>query len=317
MVIDFEEKDHCYSLNGEIADISVTELLHKHNLAPDYSGAPKKKLTASAKEGKEVHKDLENVLNVADYEPTTKQGKSFQEWVSKHLDCGVGEQMLGIDWNGLLVCGTADVMAIGKDNSLIVADHKNIAKVDATYKEYVSWQVSLLDFMARKLGKEPINGKVLNWKGAKEFWCLHYNKKTGELTPIELEKVEDTEIENLLDCERKGEIYQRPMLVIDKELELQFLQAEEELSKIELAHKQAEEKSKALRQQLCELFEKQGIYSWESPQGKIKVTYIRPSEQIRVDSDKLKEKYPQVYTECQKLIKKKGYVLVTLREDEE
>lgn len=317
MIIDFEEKDHCYSLNGEIADISVTELLHKHNLAPDYSGAPKKKLSASAKEGKEVHKDLENVLNVANYEPKTLQGQNFKKWVNENLDCGVGEQVLGIDWNGLLVCGTADVMAIGKDKSLIIADHKNISKFDATYKEYVSWQTSLLDFMAKKLGKEPINGKVLNWKGAKSFWGLHYNKKTGELTPIELQKIPDVEIERLLDCEKKGEIYQRPVLVIDKNLENQFLQAEEELSKIELAHKEAEMKSKALRQQLCELFERQGIYSWESPQGKIKVTYVRASETTRVDSDKLKEKYPQVYTECQKLIKKKSYILVTLRENEE
>lgn len=317
MIIDFEEKDHCYSLNGEIADISVTELLHKHNLAPDYSGAPKKKLTASAKEGKEVHKDLESVLNVADYEPKTKQGQNFKEWVDKHLDCGVGEQVLGIDWNGLLVCGTADVMAIGKDKALIIADHKNISKVDATYKEYVSWQVSLLDFMAKKLGKESINGKVLNWKGAKEFWCLHYNKKTGELTPILLEKVEDAEIERLLNCEKNGETYQRPMLVIEKELETQFLQAEEEFANIELMHKQAKEKADALRKQLCELFERQGIYSWQSPNNKIKVTYVRASEQTRVDNDKLKEKYPQVYTQCQKLVKKKSYVLVTLKEGEE
>ena len=106
MIVDFEEKGHIYSVNGEIASISVTELLAKHGLAPDYSGISKAKLKESADNGKAVHKDLEDILNVAGYEPKTEQGKHFAEWVKENLDCGVGEQKLGYEYNGLIIAGT-------------------------------------------------------------------------------------------------------------------------------------------------------------------------------------------------------------------
>ena len=223
MIVNFEEKGHIYSVNGEIASISVTELLTKHGLSP-YSGANKAKMKESADVGKAIHKDLEDILNVASYEPKTEQGKQFAEWVKENLDCGVGEQMLGFESNGLVIAGTADVMAIAKDKTLSIADHKNTSHF---HREYVSWQVSILDYFARKLGKEKINGKLLNWKGAKRFICFHYDPKTGKMTAHELNKVADEEIERLLDCELRDEIYQRPTLVIDPELQQKYLQAEE------------------------------------------------------------------------------------------
>ena len=42
MVIDFDEANHVYAVNGNIADISVTALLRKHGLAPNYSSAQDK-----------------------------------------------------------------------------------------------------------------------------------------------------------------------------------------------------------------------------------------------------------------------------------
>ena len=316
MIIDFEEKGHIYSVNGEIASISVTELLAKHGLAPDYSGIKKSKLKESSAKGKEVHKDLENILNVANYEPTTEQGKHFAEWVKTNLDCGVGEQMLGYEYNGLIIAGTADVMAIGKDKrTLIIADHKNTSKF---HREYVSWQVSLLDFFARKLGQEKINGNVLNWKGAKRFICFHYDPKTAEMTPYELDKVSDDEIEKLIEAEYNGKIYKRSVLVLDPELEQQYLQAEEQFLAIEKQAKDMQKTRDELRSRLKDLMEQQGIKSWETKDGKILVTYVAPIDSIRVDNTKLKEKYPQVFTECQKITHTKAQIRVTIRgEDDE
>lgn len=315
MKVSFEEKGHIYSVNGDIASISVTELLAKHGLAPDYSGINKTKLRASATKGKEVHKDLENILNVANYEPTTEQGKQFAKWVEENLDCGVGEQVLGYEYNGLVIAGTADVMAIGKDRkTLIIADHKNTSKF---HREYVSWQVSLLDYFARKLGQEKINGRLLNWKGAKRFICFHYDPKTGEMTTYELEKIPDEEIEKLIECEYKGEIYQRPMLVIDPDLQKQFLMAEETLALIEKEREVAETKAKLLREQLLEIFKQQGIKSWESPNGKIKVTYVAPIDKLGVDNAKLKKEYPQVFSECQKITHTKEQIRVKVRGEED
>lgn len=313
MVIEFEEKGHIYSVNGEIASISVTELLTKHGLSP-YSGGNKAKMKESADKGKEVHKDLENVLNVASYEPKTEQGKQFAEWVKDNLDCGVGEQMLGFESNGLVIAGTADVMAIAKDRSLIIADHKNTSQF---HREYVSWQVSILDYFARKLGKEKINGKILNWKGAKRFVCFHYDPKTGNMTAYDLDKVADEEIERLLDCELHDEIYQRRTLVVDPELETKYLLAEQTFMAVEKQAKELQKIRDDLRAELLKLFEEQKIKSWESPDKKLLVTYIPQAEQIRVDSAKLKTKFPQVFTECQKISKVKSQIRVTVRGEED
>ena len=314
MVVDFEEKEHVYSVNGEIASVSVTELLTKHGLAPNYKGANKTLLKSKAEEGKKIHKDLENILNKADYEPTTPQGLNFKKWVKDNIDCGVGEQVLAYEKDGLIIAGTADVMAIGKNGELIIADHKNTSKF---HKEYVSWQVSLLDYFARMLGNEKINGKTINWKGATKFIGLHYDTKTGELTPYELEKIDDKEIEKLLECEYKNEKYQRPVLVIDKALEESFVQAEALLISLEEAKKKAEVSAKEIREQILKLFEEQGIKSWESADKSVKVTYVAPIDQIRVDSAKLKKEFPQVYSKCQKLTKTAAQIRVKVRGGED
>lgn len=315
MIVEFEEKGHIYSVNGDIASISVTELLKKHGLSPNYDGVNKKALRESSEKGKKVHKDLENILNVVDYKPTTPQGEQFAEWVKNNFDCGVGEQMLGYEKDGMIIAGTADVMGISKNGKyLIIGDHKNTS---VFHREYVTWQVSILDYFARKLGDEKINGKLLNWKGAKEFYCFHYDPKSGKMTVYKLDKIDDNEIEKLLDCEFKGEIYQRPILVIDPEFEKKYLEVEKEFMAIETTAKELQLKRDELRSELVKLFEKQGIKSWESKNGKLLVTYIAPQEQIRVDSKKLKEKFPQAYTDCQKLVKVKSSVRVTIRGEEE
>lgn len=310
MRIELKEDTHTYIINGDIASISVTELLHKHKLAPDYSGVNLEKVEQSAELGKKIHKDLEDVLNEFAYQPQTEQGKNFCKWVEKNLDCGVGEQKLGLDYKGMLVAGTADVMAIAADKQLVLADHKNTSKFQ---QEYVTWQVSILDYMARKLGKEKINGKILNWKGATKFYCFHYNPKTGEMKVHELEKIADEEIERLLECEFTNTIYKRKELAIDDALKNKFLQAEKALLDVETQYKQAKANAETIREELCKKFEEQGIVSWESPNKLIKVTYVAPMDKISVDSTKLKKEYPEVYKQCQKLSQQKGYIKITNR----
>lgn len=312
MQVDFEEKDHIYFVNGEIATISVTELLHKHKLAPDYGNVNKNLLKKSAERGKEIHKDLEDILMKPNYSPKSPEGEQFLEWVKENLDCGVGEQKLGYIYNEMIIAGTADVMGFLKDGSLMIADHKTTSKFQ---EEYVSWQVSLLDYFARQLKGEKINGKVFKWKGAAKFYCFHYHD--GKFDVHELKKIPDEEIEQLIKDEYEGRIYQRRELVISNELKEQFLKAEKFLAEVEKTYKEAEENAKKIREQMLSFFEQQNIKSWESPSGLVKVSYIEPSDRISVDSTKLKKEYPEVYSKCQKLTKVKSQIRVTIREENE
>lgn len=312
MKIEFREKDHTYFVNGEIAGISVTALLRKHGLAPDYSNISKAVLDNASNIGVEVHKDLENVLNIKDYTPTTYQGEQYAEYVKNTFDCGVAEQMLAYEYNGMIIAGTADVMAIGKNGNLILADQKNTSKF---HREYVSWQVSLLDYFARKLNGEKINGNPFNWKGASEFYCYHYNTSDGGKMSIKpLEKIDDKEIERLLECEYNGEIYTRKELFLDKDFEIELQNVESLLVQKELEYKVAQESSKKMREQLLDIMKKQGIKSWENE--KLKVTYVEEVDKMLVNSKRLKEIYPLVYKDCLKVSKQKASVRITIRGEE-
>lgn len=310
MIVDFEKNDHIYSVNGNIAETSVTELLQKQGLAPDYSSVSKKVLNAKAKRGTEIHKDLEGVLNEKDYTPKTQEGEQFAEWVKNNLDSGVGELKIGYDQNGLTIAGTADFVAIGKHKELIIGDHKTTAKFE---REYVTWQVNLYDYFLRVLGDEPLNEHILNWKGASKFYCLWYNK--GEFQAIELEKVPDEEIRRLLDCEAKGTKYERKELVVDKDLQLQFKKAEEYLMQVENTYKQAQENAKKIREQMLSLFEKQGIYSWKT--DNMSVTYVISKDKETLDSKRLKKEEPTLYSRYVKLTKVKPFLRVTIKKEGE
>lgn len=312
MIIELDDKTHAYSVNGDIASISVTELLHKHRIGTDYSVVNKQLLRRKAERGKQIHKDLENVLNLGKYEPETDQGKLFSTWVEENLDCGVAEQLLAYEHEGMIIAGTADVMGIMKNGEYLVADHKTTSVLD---KEYVAWQVSLLDYFARKLGKEKVNGKQLNWKGAKQFKCFHYDLKQLTMEVKKLDKVPDAEIERLIECEYNGEIYQRAVLVVENELVAKFEQAENFLKQKQEDFEIAKKEAELVREELRQLFERQGIKSWETPN--LKVTYIYPTERISVDSAKLKANYPQVYSECQKLTQVKSSIRITFKEKDE
>ncbi len=307
MKITFSEKNHTYTVDGELAHISVTELLHKHGLAPDLDKVDKAVVKAKAAKGKEIHKDLENVLNKPKYEPTTVQGEFFEKWARENLDCGVGEQVLGYDLNGMKFGGTADVIGFAKNGEMIVGDHKTTAKFE---REYVSWQVSLLDYFARSLNGQLLNGKPFHWKGATKFYCFWYTKD-GELQVKELEKVPDEEIVKLLMAEYKGDKYQRPQLVIEGELQAEFEQAELQLVELGRSYKSAKATVEELRAKLKDEMERQGIRSFQT--DKVRLTYIPQNDRYTVDSTKLKRLYPQVYGECVKLTKVAPSLRITIK----
>lgn len=310
MKITFDDKTHTYFVDGDIASISVTELLHKHGLAPDYSGIDKDTLSDKAAKGKEIHEGLAKVLTNASYAPTSPYEESFDKWVKKNIDCAAAEMLLAHIYGGMIIAGTADVIGFLKDGTPFVADHKITSKLN---KEYVTWQTNIYDYFARRLSDKNVNGSMFYWNGAKKFFCFHYNDK-GELNVVELEKIPDTEIEKLICAELKNEKYQRPQLVVDDELKAAVEKAELALIEIQTAEKAAKANADKLRAELLEAMKKQKIKTWET--DKVKITYIEPVDRLTVDNKKLKEKYPAAFSDCQKLTKVKETLRISIREND-
>ena len=136
------------------------------------------------------------------------------------------------------------------------------------------------------------------------------------MTIYELEKIDDEEIEKLIECERKGEKYSRPNLYLDNEIQKKFLLAEQLLVQKEKEYKIAKQNSEKIHEEIVEVFEKQHVLSWESPNKEVLVTYYHPTDVEGIDKAKLKSDYPEVYKKCLKVSHKKSYITVKLRGEE-
>ena len=301
--VDFDEATHTYAVDGEIAKLSVTELLAKHKLAPNYSGANTKLLQDSAVYGRDVHKDLENIANSNSYIPQTKEGESFKKWLDNSGYVAMAEKVMGFIYGNLVIGGTADLILIDKDGKIVaVADHKTTSVV---HNKAVTWQVNILDYMAQY--------NIAGYTRAKEFKCFHYSKD-GTMEIVELSKIPDEEIEKLFEKELNDELYEEPKLELDDtELALKAEQAEQYLYIKEQEYKKAKAEAEQFREKLCKCFEEQRIKSWESPNKTIKITYVEPTTSKTVDSTKLKTEYPDIYEKCLKETTKKGYIKVTTK----
>ena len=86
-----------------------------------------------------------------------------------------------------------------------------------------------------------------------------------------------------------------------------------------LAFKEIEENYKKAKDELYKLFDAKGIVSMEN--DNIKITKVNPTsyEQTSIDKKRLKEEKPKIYENYKKtkIVNKKGYVLITKKEEKE
>ena len=312
MNIEFEKNNHRYTVDGEIAGVSITELLRKHGLAPDFKAVNTEIVKAAAEKGTDIHKDLECLISYVDYDPFTKEGVAFKKYIDEYIDCAVAEQMIAYKYQSMWIAGTADIIGFFKNKEwgCFVADHKTTSVV---HREAVSWQVSIIDYILRHT-KEPINGKTIKWKGAKKLLCFHYTKDS-ELEVVELDRIPDEEIERLFACEYFGEKYERKMLVIDNEVEAQTNALTLAIKKSERVLKKLKAQQKQYKGIIKDAMEQQGIKSYENDY--VKLTYIQRKDDLVVDEEKLKKDYPQVWAKCRKVQTTSSYVKITIKGEED
>ena len=316
MVVEFNEASHLYMIDGEVAQYSVTQLLAKHRLANDYSGIDAETLKKKANYGTNVHKDIENIVNKKDYEPTTDEGKLFKDYAKQKLHSCISETLVGLNYKGLLIGGSIDLLGFDIVGNEIIADHKTYAQMTSKTLEHISWQLSLYDYMARRT--KEINGNPLAWYGAKTYLVLWYHKNENqeiELEPIEVRKIPDEEIENLFECELKGEIYQPKGLMLSDDLELSLQQAEMILAQKELEIKEYKTKVEEYRKQLKERMEQDKILNWKSPNGVVSISYVSGYTREGVDTTKLKKERPGIYSQYLKTTNVKSTIKVSVDED--
>ena len=302
-VLHFDEKNHKYTLEGPNYSrdlISVTQLMQKHGLAPSYAGVSTEVLNAKAERGSLIHKEIEEFIKKKEI-GFTEEMIEFKDYVEgRKIKKIQSEQKVHND----IVAGTID---------LVFEDGKQpvIADIKTTYQlhmEAVSWQLSIylwlyLDYDLRYADA--------NWDGFKAQ-AFHFNKD-GELNVVDIPLKPMEEIEKLMECERKGEIYKYEIDVVDiNDTQIEKIAELEQIIKdLDSQVKEAKQKQDELKGALLQEMESRGLKSFEK--GNLKITYVAPSTRTTLDSKAIKEKYPEIYEENAKTTDVKASLKITLK----
>ena len=259
----------------------VTQLLKKHNLAPNFDFVNDEVLRKKSERGTLIHSEIENFIKTGEYGFTEELYDYIK--LCKENNLTFTESEIEVSQNDLQ--GHIDLV-----NENAIGDIKTSVTVDKTY---ISWQLSLYEFL---LGKKM------------KLWCFHLGDKSKV---FEVERVPREEILKLLECEAKGEIYQQRALTIPDEQLQTLLSLEVIIADCENRKKQAETDLDTIKKALLEEMTKQGIYKFEN--DNIKITKSDSYTRETIDSKKLKADKPDIYKEYTKTTQIKESLRVSLK----
>jgi predicted RNA-binding Zn-ribbon protein involved in translation (DUF1610 family) len=261
--------------------ISVTQLLKKHGITRDYSTVPAEVLQRKAERGTLIHKELENFIKTG-AESICPEVDEFAKWVDHFKPTDLASEQ--IVYNEL-IAGTVDVHGT-IDGKPFVADFKTSAELD---KKGVAWQLSLY-------------ARLLNLDA--ELLVFHFG---NTMNVPKIDPVPAEEIDRLLECESKGELYTKNAIVLPEEMRLA-------VEKWENAVKEAETIRDRYRAQLLEMFERNpGIYAIET--DNLKISYVAASEAKTVDTAAMRKAMPDVVAKFEKVSPRKASIRVTFKKD--
>ena len=263
----FNEADHEYIREGKTL-ISVTQLLHKHGLAPDYGSVPEEVLNAKAGRGHSIHKEIDLFVKEGK-EPESKEAKAVVEWMKNNFIKGQSEVIVGNDD----VAGTYDFRdAVGGT----LYDWKTTYSRD---DNYWSWQLSIYDYLDGKDSKLFVG------------WL-----KDGELQFIPLMRHSNEEIERLLQCERDGTEFKEdpnPVALTNSYELSELAYVEDFIINLNAKVKEFKEKKEKLVSILLQQMKDNNVKVVET--SKIKITVKDAYTSKSVDATKLKAELPDVY----------------------
>ena len=269
----FNEKDHEYIREGKTL-ISVTQLLHKHGLAPDYAAVPEEVLERAAEKGHSIHKEIELFVKEGK-EPESNEAKNVVEWMRSCFAKGRAEVIVGND----IVAGTYDFR---DDLTGNLYDWKTTYQKD---ERYWSWQLSLYDYLDGK----HTNNLFVGWL------------RGNEIQFIPVRRHEDSEIERLFQCERDGIEFKEdpnPVALANSQELTEIAYLEDFINNLNAKIDELKAKKNELTKGLLQQMKDNSIKTLETPRMKITVkdAYVKKS----VDSKKLKEEMPEVYAKYAK-----------------
>ena len=290
----FNETNHEYWLDGKKL-ISVTQLMKKHGLAPDYSNVDTTTLERKANYGTLVHQEIENWIK--------NNIPGFSVELNKFIDYIIQTKVKPLEseykvYNDI-VAGTIDLILLDGEQP-ISADIKNTYQL---HKDSVSWQLSIYLYLLTQLGYS--NYKYNDFRGQ----CFHFTKdKTLEVVDIVIKPEE--EVEKLIESERNETEYE--LELFDKDFLSTLAGVEKMIAHYESKKKEFELKEQQMKDAIIKAMEENGVTKYESEN--LKITYTGAYQKQTLDTKALKQDQPELYKQYQKTTDVKASVKITVGE---
>lgn len=288
MALQFDSTTHTYTNDGKEL-ISITTLLAKHHLAPDYSNVAN--IETYATRGTLIHEEIHDYITKGEI-GFTQECQDFAKYCKENnIEFVDSEFMLYNDH----IAGTCDFLYLNKNHELCRADFKTTA---TKHTDSVSWQLSLYDY--------------LDTRKAKHLYLWHFGKDGLEV--VEVRPKENVEIEKLIEDDKKGEIY-TPTLALSLQSQQEILALQQTLQELEDTKKQISAKLEDFKAKLLEEMETHNIKKIDT--SYFSITYVAPATTTRIDTTRLKKEQPEIYKTYSKEATNKSYVKITLKGDKE
>ena len=295
-MIYFDEATHTYTNEAGKVLISVTQLLRKHGLAPDYSAVQSDVLERASERGTLIHKEIEDYITNGEI-GFTEELASFIDYIGQRGDPIFSEHLVAND----LIAGTIDLIyRIRIDyDTLVIADYKTTSTL---HVDSVTWQLSLYAYLFDKEQYSAFKAEA-----------FHFQKDGSlKVIPLNLKPIEA--VEQLIACERNGEIYSEQLPVEERQLRM-LADAEEVIQYFESQKKEAEAKAQQIREAILLAMEKNSVKKFEN--DRICVTYVAPSQRVSIDSATLKKEMPEIAEKYSKTSQVKAQIRIKLKGVEE
>lgn len=298
-MLEFNEELHQYTLvdenTGEKKDlISVTQLMQKHGLAPNYAGVSTEVLNAKAERGSLIHKEIED-FNKKNEIGFTEEVAQFKEYIEKN---NVRVKASELQINNDIVAGTCDLILNYGKGCYVIADIKTTYQL---HLEAVSWQLSIYAYL---IGDERITTGQ----------AFHFDKN-GKLNVVYIPLKPMSEIERLMECERLGIIYQPNEIEFANTDITEFVSLEKLIKTLDAQVKEAKAKQENLKEALLKEMEERNLKTYEK--NGVKITYVAPSTRSTIDSAKLKKDLPEIAEKYTKETQVKASLRITLQEEQD
>ena len=268
----FNADTHEYELNGE-KYISVTQLLKKHGLSPDYSKIPAETLNAAAEKGKIIHDEIDRYVKSGEVGFTPELGY-FIDLCDDYKLTPTSSEIIVYNTK-YKVAGTIDVFGFFENNETFIADHKTTSTL---HTESLSWQLSLYRFL---IGDEvPIN----------KAFGTHLRPTGGKLVEVKFKP--ESEVVRLLEAEKSGEIYAAPKQEVIIAQQAEIVRLTRTIDSLNEQKKEAETRLDEIKQVLIKAMKHNGIKTLENDY--IALTYVAPTTRSTIDSARLKKELPDV-----------------------